>query len=155
MDQYLKSFDTIRLYAPCNFFRKFSYIFSIFISNLKTRQNLHWFDFFISTTGFQSNQTGIPVVPVGIPIWTDWTRILNWDLNSSGSRSNRTGIPIPELAGSVHGTGIKNPVSECIQNDTSSFCQRNQCWLNWETSTSRRLCAQLSGHSMLGKSGAA
>jgi hypothetical protein len=35
------SFDTIRLYASCNIFRKFSYIFSIFISNLKTRQILH------------------------------------------------------------------------------------------------------------------
>jgi hypothetical protein len=47
MHQYLKCCDTIRFYAPCNIFRKFYFIFSIFNSNLKIRQILHCFGFLV------------------------------------------------------------------------------------------------------------
>jgi hypothetical protein len=58
-------------------------IFFQFLFQIWNTSNSPLIRFFVSTTGFRSNRTSIPVVPVGIPIWTDWTRILNWDLNSS------------------------------------------------------------------------
>jgi hypothetical protein len=104
MHQYLKIFDTIRLYAPWNIFWIFSYILQFLSSNLELHQILQYVDFFsqMPVTGltspvYRSKCLVIRNKPVEYRVWFG-------NLNLSGffgNHSKRSSKPLPEAIGLV------------------------------------------------------